>query len=618
MSGAGWGKKTSNQRPQGTVRRSQVVTTFGPGAMVDLIDHAVLVGGLDFWNFDATKGGTTIVEPRLREAIAERFKVRKRKLSIEDAFREPPTGDEQDSTPLRGIQVLEFPRWHVCQSPSCRALVRSDNLELKRERYHHACNRSKSSETVPIRFVAACSKGHIQDFPWIYFVHAGSESGPCPAPSLSLEEGASGDFSEVVVVCSCGERRSLAHALVEEANPVCHGDRPWLGPEGQQPCAGQNLRLLVRTASNGYFPQVVSALSVPDEAGALQNAVRQVWDVLTAADKDSLPAFRLIPKVKAALSPYSDADVLATIASIRKGEGVPREPLRTAEWKQFLAASPEKPGELPRIDERFFVRRGGVPKVLAGWVERLVLAHKLREVRAQIGFTRIEPVTADLQGEFDLGVEVQDLGLQTDWLPATEILGEGVFIQLDEARVQAWEKRPQVIQRGVALLAGYDAWAEGVDRAPPFPGIRFYMLHSLAHLLVSAVSLEAGYSASSIRERIYCAAGDSDTPMAGILLSTGSSGTDGTLGGLVEQGRHLERHFRRAFQLGKLCSNDPVCGHHSPQGDPSERFLEGAACHGCLFIAECSCERFNCYLDRALVVPTMGHAPELAFLNGLL
>ena len=618
MSSGGWGKKTSNLKPQGSIRRSQVVNSFGPGSMVDLIDHAVLVGGLDFWNYDADKGATTIVEPRLREAIAERFKVRKRKLSIEDAFREPPIGSDQDASPLRGVQVLEFPRWHVCQNPSCRALVRENNLTLKRDRYHHSCNSSKTSETVPIRFVAACSKGHIQEFPWVYFVHAEVEGGSCGAPSLTLDEGASGDFSEVVVVCSCGARRSLANALVKEANPFCGGERPWLGPEGQQACAGENLRLLVRTASNGYFPQVVSALSVPDEAGKLHAAVQRVWDVLTAADAATLPTFRAIPKVKAALGGFSNEEVLAAIDGIRKGVGVPREPLRTAEWNQFLAAPLEKPGELPEVDDRFFVRRGAVPKTLTGWVEELVLAHKLREVRAQIGFTRIEPVTADLQGEFDLGVEVQDLGLQTDWLPATEILGEGVFIRLSEKQVVAWEKRPEVIARGMELLAGYDAWAAGVDRPPPFPGIRFYMLHSLAHLLLSAVSLEAGYSATSIRERLYCAAGDSDTPMAGILLSTGSSGTDGTLGGLVEQGRHLERHFRRAFELGKLCSNDPVCGHHSPQGDQAERFLEGAACHGCLFMAECSCERFNCYLDRSLVVPTMGHPPELAFLHGFM
>ena len=103
--------------------------------------------------------------------------------------------------------------------------------------------------------------------------------------------------------------------------------------------------------------------------------------------------------------------------------------------------------------------------------------------------------------------------------------------------------------------------------------------------------------------------------MAAILLSTGCPGTKGTLGGLVEQGRNLGRHLRRAAQLGELCSNDPVCAGHSPEHDHAERFLEGAACHGCLFVAESSCERFNRYLDRALVVPALGHQAGLAFFD---
>jgi len=103
--------------------------------------------------------------------------------------------------------------------------------------------------------------------------------------------------------------------------------------------------------------------------------------------------------------------------------------------------------------------------------------------------------------------------------------------------------------------------------------------------------------------------------MAAILLSTGTSGSEGTLGGLVEQGRVLRGHLRQAYDLGTLCSNDPVCADHTPEGDYAERYLEGAACHGCLFVAESSCERFNRFLDRALVVPTLGHDDGLAYLS---
>ena len=205
------------------------------------------------------------------------------------------------------------------------------------------------------------------------------------------------------------------------------------------------------------------------------------------------------------------------------------------------------------------------------------------------------------------------LGLQTDWLPATEVRGEGIFLRLDEDAVCRWEASDAVRAREEELRAGFLRWCEAVKEPPPFPGARFYLLHSLSHLLMTALSLECGYAASAIRERIYCSLPNDPVPMAGILLATGSSGTEGTLGGLVDQGRRLGAHLRAAWDAGSLCSNDPVCGHHSPQREQTGRLLEGAACHGCLFVAECACERFNQYLDRSLVVPSLGCDPAVAF-----
>jgi hypothetical protein len=125
------------------------------------------------------------------------------------------------------------------------------------------------------------------------------------------------------------------------------------------------------------------------------------------------------------------------------------------------------------------------------------------------------------------------------------------------------------------------------------------MLHSLAHLLLTAISLECGYPASSLRERIFAAPG-----AYGLLIYTGSSDAEGTLGGLVVAGRDISRHLRRALECGELCSNDPVCAHHAPARHDGQQLL-GSACHGCLLIAETSCEQRNDFLDRALVVPTV-------------
>lgn len=602
------------QQPNGTVRQSQVVTTFGPGAMVDLLNDAVLVGGLDFWSYDRNFAVPFIEERRLRDSIVERFRQLNRELSQDHPFRAPPVGNDREPTKFAGVLALEFPQWFVCQNPNCRALLRKDGLELKSQRYWHQCEREKKAECVPVRFAGACKRGHIDEFPWLAFVHEIQGRERCASPALTFEEGPTRDFNEIFIRCACGASGKL-NQVVGGLKLHCRGQRPWLGPEGKEECEDE-LRLLVRTASNSYFPQVVSALSIPDPAGEVEDKIRTVWDVLKNATKELLPAFRQIDKVRIALDGITDDVVLQAVKAIHEDKPVTQGPLRTAEFKQFIASKLEIAGDLPPAGATFFARGAKLKGGLPPGIGRLVVAHKLREVVAQIGFTRLEPVSPDLQGEYDLGVKTAALGLTTNWLPASEVRGEGVFVQLDEKAVRAWEDSRPVVDRAKELAAGYDAWSKGVEAAPPFPGVRFYLLHSLAHLLISAISLECGYAASAIRERIYCGPSAKDpTPMAAVLLSTGTSGTEGTLGGLVEQGRKLRSHLQRAWDLGRLCSNDPVCSNHSPHDDHAERFLEGAACHGCIFIAECSCERFNRYLDRALVVPSIGHERELAFFS---
>jgi len=234
-------------------------------------------------------------------------------------------------------------------------------------------------------------------------------------------------------------------------------------------------------------------------------------------------------------------------------------------------------------------------------LDRVVLVHRLREVVTQIGFTRFEPVTRDVETSLELGVRSASLARDVTWLPAVENRGEGIFLSFRRDAIEEWLKKPAVKQRKAELEAGFAAW----ERAHPggkarFPGVVYVMLHSLSHLLITAVSLECGYAASSIRERVYV--GESGY---GILLYTGTPDAEGTLGGLVQVGRKLGDHLENALALGALCSNDPVCAQHAPQNPREERFLQGAACHGCLLISESSCEWRNEFLDRALVVPTV-------------
>lgn len=593
------------QEPDGRIRRSQIITTYGPGAMVDLLHDAVLISGLETWK---SNQWVPVDEPRLRDTIAKRLEKMGRKLRVDGAFRMPPVGNEDSPSKYDGIEAREFPSWFLCQNAECRALVRSSSLERKRDRYIHDCTRS-GSECVPVRFVSACNHGHLDEFPWVWFAHKGEQA--CDHPRLRFDEGATGDFGTMVVRCTnCKSEHRLVDALDDEGNPRCRGLRPWLGYGDETDTCTERQRLLVRTASNSYFSQVESALSIPETGPQLYDLVQVHWKVLQAGNAATLPSFRVIPDIREALEDFSDEEVLKHIEMVKEKRPPERLPIRTAEFLEFVKSPKETLGELPKRSDSFFARK--LTTEPPNGIKAVVLAHKLREVRVQIGFTRLEAVSPNLQGAYDVKQRTAPLAITQDWLPAVEILGEGIFIQLDEARVREWEARPAVLKRGQELLESFDAAMEGVEESPEFPGMRFYLLHSLSHLLVTALSLECGYSASAIRERIYCSTADDPTPMAAILLSTGTPGSEGTLGGLVEEGRKLAQHLKRAYELAELCSNDPVCASHDPR-DSSERPLDGAACHGCLYIAEPSCEWHNRYLDRALVVPTLLNQPGLPY-----
>ncbi|MCU0694019.1 MAG: DUF1998 domain-containing protein [Polyangiaceae bacterium] len=608
-------------RPEGHLRQSQLVGTFGPGAMVDLLDRAVLIGGLEHWGY-GKEGYVALDDARLRRSLVPRLKALDPDLDLarDGYFRMAPEGDQRDPYPNVGIRVLEFPRWFVCQS--CRRLARvTDAFEPKGDRYYHQCEKNKRSIAVPVRFVSACKHGHLSDFPWIPFAHLNAQERACDRPELYLYENAIGDIGRIVVQCkNCELSMSMGQAIVLPFK--CSGERPWLGGRVMsEPCTLQQ-ELLVRSASHAYFGQVVSALRLPEAAPdplRLRLREKDVWKTvqnITTMEQLNM-IVGLVPHVASAVQGFSVEKVLDAIQAENSSGGVQTErPLRSAEFDRIVGAPPYQQGAVPPAGAQFAAYR--IPKQhvdLPKGVHGLVIVPELREVRVQISFSRFDSVGANLQGEYDFeGQKVKPavLTLPTGnekWLPAAEIRGEGIFVELDLEAVQAWESRPAVKERAERLLKGFEA-----DGKSAFPGVRFYMLHSLSHLLLTAISLACGYAASAIRERIYCGKPEENVPdMAAVMLSTGTTGSEGTLGGLVEEGRRLRHHLREAWDLGRLCSNDPVCAAHDPGSEASDRRTEGAACHGCLYIAECSCERFNKYLDRALVVPTIGNDPELAF-----
>jgi hypothetical protein len=604
-----WKAKGSSKavvRPHAQLRRSQVVGGSGPGALLDLPRQAVIVGGLESWGDPWVLRYPRIDDERARARLARDLKLPNLQL-----FSPPVEGDTFGNRLAPGIRAYRFPEWVIAQyevRPGIRPLVHLASLAQDGQYLDEA---RKKHKVVPVRFVRACKHGHLEDIDWKGFAHRGKSD--CRRQLLWQERGSSGDFVDIFVGCECGVTpRSLIEATKRiKERPVlgwCRGKSPWLGSGHEEACktdegAQVESRLLVRNASNAYFAQVDRSISIPEPNQLLRAAVGKVIaDLAAVRDQRDLEYELRKAHIAAAVGGFPIGDVMAELARRQQDDAVDARAPKVAELETFLSVKGVDGEDRP--ESVFFAREQAIPSeprpALLAPLSKVLRVERLREVSVLVGFTRFEAPSSDIDGELDLEVRSGRLAREPRWLPAVENHGEGLFFGFDPAVLQAWARREGVQKRKAQLEAGYAAWATARKSKRPPPPIEYTLLHSLSHLLLTQLSLSCGYSASSIRERIYA-----HTSGYGILLHTGTPDAEGTLGGLVHAGRDLERLFREALELGELCSNDPVCGHHRPDDVHEERFLHGAACHGCLLIPETSCEMRNDFLDRALVVETV-------------
>jgi hypothetical protein len=311
------------------------------------------------------------------------------------------------------------------------------------------------------------------------------------------------------------------------------------------------------------------------------------------------------------ISEYDPQEVWQAIQNKKNGqacdENVSELDIKVPEWTVLTSSSP--PNDWPQ----FLSRRTEPPASYREKIANVLLLERLREVNALIGYTRVEAPEESTDTE-DRPTMAGLCRGRPEWVPASEVHGEGIFIQFNEDEIRNWESLNAVKERDSNLELGHQGWrnARKLDPVEGYPGIRYAMLHTFAHLLIRELALECGYNAASIRERIY-ASDDLERPMAGVLLYTAAADSDGTLGGLVELGKteNLGRLIDQALARSEICSSDPLCSEHDPSQD---RTLHAASCHACAFVAETSCERGNRYLDRALLISTL-ECSDAAFLK---
>lgn len=605
-------------------RQSQLITTFGPGAMVDLPTRSVLIGGLDRW-FTPRDSYTKIDEPSLARYLENWLRERGR---IEEGrtlrLLTPPLACGPDGREPPGVDVTVFPTWFLCdrvETPVAgqpgqrgRRLVRWQDLDPAGGRRRYLNDDGKKDDVTPLRFVGACVEGHLQDIDWRQLVHAGTA---CQEPMWLIEEGTSANLADLEIVCACTRRLSLRDATKPGRLGRCQGRQPWLSADANEPCT-ENLRLLTRSAINAYFPQTVCTISLPVEEDALIAIIRRhLADLASVASADDVvQARRFNTALNMDLGGYSDADVFERLSLVKDRVALDASTNPRVLEFDVLASGNQtigvnEPGA--RLYAETLQRDEWLEPAsrTLNAVRNVVAVHRLREVMCLYGFTRFEPAPTAADSELEdiqLAVRGAPIARQSDWLPAIEQFGEGIFVHFDTGAIEEWVSRADVAERLDVLESGLSAHKRKYPGSAEqrFPGGPYILLHSLAHALITEIALECGYPASSVKERIYAfPATAGSVARYGLLIYTAAAGAQGTLGGLVARAKSYARTLDQALERLRICSNDPVCADHEPGSGVDERALLGAACHGCLLIAETSCERRNNFLDRALLFETV-------------
>ncbi len=565
----------------GNVRRSQLITTYGVGAIVAVDDEAVMIAGLDDWQVD--KNQDLLQEPRLH--------VDGKRLRL------PPGQDGSPFFEEKGhIPVVRFPRWYYCSDAECRRLDSFGRLSSGLEPRCAHC----SAPLIPSRFIAVCEEGHIEDFPYSAWVHQGSRPDGEQRHDLYLRvTGGAGSLAGIVVECrKCKLERSMEGAFARDALRgirSCGGYRPWLRADSEGGC-GKLLRTTQRGASNVWFSNVRSVLSIPPWSEGLQKFIQNNWGALSL-DFDAETLKTVAEKViERSGADYSVEELLAAIEA-RNAETHQRRGEAETRAEEYRALCQGRSGE---ADADFVAKVTEPPAGLEQFVDLVTVVSRLREVRAFTGFSRLQPNRPDGDGSA--------IALQAEWLPAIAVHGEGVFLRLNEEALRGWESNATVCERVDELQ---QRWSRSFlyDDGTLTP--RFVLAHTFAHALIDEWSLAGGYPAASLRERVFA-----DEHGAGVLVYTAAADSAGSLGGLIARAEpdRLGPSLEDAVKRYAWCSSDPVCSETRSQGAEG---LNMAACHSCALVPETSCEHRNGLLDRALLVGVPGER-DFGFFSSLI
>lgn len=568
----------------GEVRPGQLITTYGPGAIMDSINDSLVILDIKYWGNNLEE----IYDKRLSGFLRK------------DLFKKIPVTGKKD------LPAIPFPNYHICSSVKCRRLFDLRNsFDMKTYLEKGPLCPRCGKKSYPSRFVVSCSQNHLDDFPWRWWAHKRSGNFTCDGALQLSSSGNNSSLSSMTVKClKCGDWNHMGRATQKssfsEFKGGCQGNHPHkMNSKGQ--CGGEVIPLQ-RGASNVYFPVLRSAISIPEKINEhTEFFMRESVDIESAESKKGERGLEFVYQIK-----YEDQSIFKGLEDFLE------------KWKKYKIerfTNVEEINKYEQIKEVEYdaligftgsVEKGKdfkaeeviVPSDLTKYFKRIVKAQRLKEILVLLGFTRNDSPEPDVK---DPGSIVWLGEWNTNWLPAVEIFGEGIFVEFNRESLEYWvQSNKEIFLRSEKYKQMYQAYVDRKGWKDQSGKDAIYVLmHTLSHLLMKEMSLQSGYSSSALKERIYY-----NERMAGILIYTGSTDQEGSLGGLVEMGEISK--FRKlllgSLDKSRFCSNDPNCSIQEPEED---NYINGASCFACTMLPETACETGNMLLDRSLLVKTM-------------
>ena len=361
-----------------------------------------------------------------------------------------------------------------------------------------------------------------------------------------------------------------------------------------------NQKVVIRTSNSVYYPILVSSIFLPAQLEISNEHAKEIKEWLSEGEtKDFILK---IYKKKG----YSEEAILRHLDNDSENVFEPEEKYRLKEFN--FITDPDRVN-FTEENRNLVFNRQEISSLVNYGISNLTQIKRLKLITVQVAYTRQEPLSQNL---FLLGEDealkikakyTSKWANQTEYLPAVESFGEGIFISLDNDRIEKWldksfennkfSKRILTIKKNIE---NRDYIEKDKFKSDRHLG-KFILIHTLSHILIKELEFLVGYPATSLNERLFI----DENSMSGLLIYT-VAGAEGSFGGLVSRGTEeiFERILKSALYRATDCASDPIC-YNTIDGQ-GVGGLNMAACYSCSLLPETSCEEFNSFLDRGLLI----------------